>query len=49
VNSINVDPMALAFKSTRIDIYRINTDGTLTLIGKTASSLLGSTSGLAAR
>lgn len=49
VNSINVDPMALAFKSSRIDIFRINADGTLTLIGKTASSLLGSTSGMAAR
>ena len=48
VNSINVDPMALAFMSSRIDIYRINSDGTLALIGKTASSLLGSGSGMAA-
>jgi hypothetical protein len=47
--TIDVDPMALAFKSARIDIFRVSSNGTLTPMGSTAPSLLGSTAGMVAR
>lgn len=49
VVSIDVDPMALAFKSARIVIYSVGSTGLLTKVGQTPASLLGSTAGLQAR